>query len=103
MKLETVGVVACMMFVVVAGLSAVFGDYAEKHGDPLLDWAAGRNGGWCCVRPGRSCVPSQLCIRESSYQGGPCMETVASEHCVDLCDEWKRQPGGRGKACGGAP
>lgn len=82
---------------------AGFAHVAESGSNPYFDWAAGSSGGWCCAKPRRACVPSQLCVRESVNQGGPCMETVASQFCKDLCDEWRKQPGGRGKACGGAP
>jgi hypothetical protein len=88
----------------VAFVSAIiFTEHANQSGKPSLDWAAGPNGGWCCAKPHRWCVPSQICLRESPYQGGPCIEWVAGEHCEDLCGEWRKQPGGRGKACGGAP
>jgi hypothetical protein len=69
--------------------------------DPFYDWAAGDTGGWCCSKPRRWCVPSTNCVDFSSdgRGGGFCRAFVAGEYCKDLCDEWRREPGGRGGSC----
>jgi hypothetical protein len=87
-------VVAAVMFFG----SCSFVMYADVSNDPRVDWAAPK-GGWCCAKPRRWCEPSNVCITGGTAANNPCRQWVQGEHCEDLCDEWKREPGGRGKAC----
>lgn len=73
--------------------------YGSTADGPRWDWAA-PNGGWCCAKPRKWCRDATVCAQESV--GGNfhyCARYEQAVICTDLCDDWRKEPGGRGGTC----